>query len=91
MTNDPQPINEVDDPDLSDFGNLVPVFSNRCYVYAGKEVSKIFFGEMMKPSGESFYHTSVTVRTEDLIGFMKLIAQLTGHRVEAQEESESDG
>ncbi len=29
------------DLDLSDFGNLTPVFSNRFYVFSGSDLSKI--------------------------------------------------
>jgi len=84
---------ETTGPDLSDFGNLTPVFSNRFYVFAGPELSKIFFGETLKGAehGETFHHTSITMHRSDLIALMKLIARLTEHRVEAPGEHSSDG
>lgn len=82
---------EANAPDLSDFGNLVPVFANRFYVYRGSEISRIFFGEMMKLEGESSFHSSIVMRTADLIKLMELIARLTKHRVDQLEEGETDG
>ena len=91
MSDDQKPEFTKGDYDLSDFGNLTPIFSNRFYAYRGSGLSRIFFGEMMRPEGESSYHTSIVLSTADLISLMKLIARLTNHRVEEQEESESDG
>ena len=45
--------------DLSSFGNLTPIFSNRFYVFTGPVVSKVVFGEIMRAGGDISYHTSL--------------------------------
>ena len=91
MNDDSQQEFEKADYDLSYFGNLTPIFANRFYVYRGLNFSRMFFGEIMKPEGESSYHTSMVLNTADLVLLMKLIARVTNHRVEEAEESSPDG
>ena len=37
--------------DLSDFGDLTPVYSNKFHVFIGPLISRVFFGELMRAEG----------------------------------------
>ena len=48
MTNQKDPGHKKEqDLDLSDFGNMAPLFSNRFHIFTGPIMSKIYFGEIM--------------------------------------------
>lgn len=78
-----------EDLDLSDLGNLTPVYSNRFYAFVGPVVSRIFFGELMKDGGDHRYHTSVVLTTADIILLRDLLDRLI--QKVATQESQPDG
>ena len=62
--------------DLSDFGNLSPLFANRVHVFTGPVMSRIYFGEILRTDGEISYHTAIAIPTTDLIALRDLIGRL---------------
>ena len=77
--------------DLSDFGNLTPIFSNRFYVSTGPVISKIVFGEIMRTGGDISYHTSITIPTADLIALRDLLDRLIQRLAVKEVGEKTDG
>ena len=77
MNDDTKAVKRPDEElDLSGFGNLTPVYSNRFHVFTGPIISRIFFGEIMKTDGEVLFHTALAIPTVDLIQLKELLDQL---------------
>jgi len=62
--------------DHSDFGNLVPHYSNRFHMFVDPAMSRIYFGDQMLNDGEVLFHTLVTMKTSDLVELRELIDRL---------------
>ena len=77
--------------DLSDFGNLTPIFSNRFYVSTGPIMSRIFFGDVMRMGGDAVYHTSIAVPTVDLILLRDLLDKLLQRTTIGEAVDKADG
>ena len=82
---------EAEQLDLSDFGNLTPIFSNRFYVFTGPVMSKIVFGEIMRTVGDISYHTSISIPTADLIALRGLLDRLIQRLAAEEAEGKTDG
>ena len=83
--------NEAEQLDLSDFGNLTPIFSNRFYVFTGPVISKVVFGEIMRTDGDISYHTSLTIPTVDLIALRDLLDRLIQQLAVEEAGEKADG
>ena len=77
--------------DLSSFGNLTPIFSNRFYVFTGPVISKVVFGEIMRTGGDISYHTSITIPTVDLISLRDLLDRLIQKAAVEEAKDETNG
>ena len=82
---------EDDQLDLSSFGNLTPIFSNRFYIFTGPVISKVVFGEIMRTGGDISYHTSITIPTVDLILLRDLLDRLIQKTAVEEVEDKTDG
>ena len=63
-------------PDLSDFGNQTPLFATWIHVDVAGQISRMFFGDMMRQGGEVNYHTQINMLTTDLVKVRDLLNEL---------------